>query len=261
MVGYTNYHYNTTSTGASTFSPDTVVRLEDPSKDALQAGSNGSFTYQGFTTTLYQTALHELGHALGLGHSTDSNAIMYPTLGAADPDLDVNDIAGIQALYGTAPTAATQTIATSLPAKALPLPAQGPSALVLQLSEDAWHGDAQFTISIDGRQLGGVQTATASHALGQSEKMTFLVGLDAGPHAASVQLVHAASAGQSDGERRLYVGGIEVNGAHVASSMAVLAGAGTANFALVPAVQAPAFVSMTDGDYTLGQVLPILQHA
>ncbi len=262
VVGYTSYHYTTSSTGISTFSPDTVVRLEDPTKDPLTAGSGGSLTYQGFSTTLYQTALHELGHALGLAHSTDASAVMYPTLGTADPDLDANDIAGIQALYGTAPTGITQTLATSLPAMAAPSPKPTVSTLTFQMSEDAWHGDAQCFISIDGHHLGAVQTITASHALGQSDRMTFLADLGAGPHAVSVQLVEAAFAGQADGGRHLYVESVQLDGAQVASFAPKLTGNNTASFALGPTSQPPAaFVSVTSGDYTFGQALPLLQHS
>jgi len=258
VVGYTSYHYTTSSTGAPAFSPDTVLRLEDPGLDPLVAGSGGSLTYQGFSTTFYQTILHEFGHALGLGHSTDVNAVMYPTLGTADPDLNANDIAGIQALYGTSPTGTTQVAATSAPATAAPVPAKG--TLVLHMSEDAWHGDAQCCISIDGRQLGEVQTITASHGLGQSQGMTFLTELGAGPHTVSVQLVHAASAGQSGEDRHLYIDATEFNGVHVASPTAVLHGSGSATFALDASRPAPAFLSMAGGDYTLGQALPVLQH-
>lgn len=259
VVGYTSYHYTTSSTGASAFFPDTVLRLEDPGLNPLVTGSGGSLTYQGFSTTLYQTILHEFGHALGLGHSTDVNAVMYPTLGTADPDLDANDIAGIRALYGTSPTSTTQVAAASAPATAAPVPAKG--TLVLHMSGDAWHGDAQCCISIDGRQLGEVQTIAASHSLGQSQGMMFLTELGAGPHTASVQLVHAASAEQSGGDRHLYIDAIEFNGARVAAPAAVLHGNGSAAFTLDASGQAPAFLGMAGGDYTLGQALPILQHA
>jgi Matrixin len=49
---------------------------------------------------LYTVALHEAGHALGLGHTDDPTAIMYPyyRFGAT---LGASDIAGVQALYGS----------------------------------------------------------------------------------------------------------------------------------------------------------------
>ena len=48
----------------------------------------------------YLVALHELGHTLGLDHSDDENAIMYPYSGFAT-DIGQDDINGIQYLYGT----------------------------------------------------------------------------------------------------------------------------------------------------------------
>lgn len=51
---------------------------------------------------LLETAIHELGHGLGLGHSDDANAIMFPSYDAGRPkqQLGQDDIAGIQSLYG-----------------------------------------------------------------------------------------------------------------------------------------------------------------
>ncbi|XP_059564026.1 matrilysin [Myotis daubentonii] len=46
---------------------------------------------------------HELGHSLGLGHSSDPDAVMYPTYEARDAKdfkLSQDDIEGIQKLYG-----------------------------------------------------------------------------------------------------------------------------------------------------------------
>ncbi|XP_008054160.1 matrilysin [Carlito syrichta] len=48
-------------------------------------------------------ATHELGHSLGLGHSSDPNAVMYPTYGSGSQQnfqLSQDDIEGIQKLYG-----------------------------------------------------------------------------------------------------------------------------------------------------------------
>lgn len=86
------------------FSSDAIVRLEDPAITALDADAAviGGLKYHGFSSTLYQVAVHEIGHALGLDHSTDSRAVMFPTAqGVTNQDLDASDIAGIQALYGT----------------------------------------------------------------------------------------------------------------------------------------------------------------
>jgi predicted Zn-dependent protease len=48
---------------------------------------------------LVTVAAHEIGHALGLDHSNDKNALMYPTYLKSHRYLDSDDISGIQALY------------------------------------------------------------------------------------------------------------------------------------------------------------------
>nr|XP_014271579.2 collagenase 3-like [Halyomorpha halys] len=56
-------------------------------------------SYRG--TNLFQVAVHEFGHSLGLSHSEKKSAVMYPTH-RYKPNfkLDDDDIAGIQSLYG-----------------------------------------------------------------------------------------------------------------------------------------------------------------
>ena len=126
QVGETDY-----SSASQTFRAGTLVRLEDPAARPIGTGPNA--TYQGTATTLYEVVLHEFGHALGLDHSSDPNATMYPIVGPSNTNLDASDIAGIQALYG-APAAIS--VANILPGGSeavtngvTPLPL--PSAIVL----------------------------------------------------------------------------------------------------------------------------------
>ncbi len=65
--------------------------------DESDISGDGAFTYD-FLTVI----LHEAGHALGLGHSLDPNAVMMPYAdrGGALRTLSADDIAGIQEIYG-----------------------------------------------------------------------------------------------------------------------------------------------------------------
>ena len=74
---------------------------------------------------LQSVAAHEFGHALGLGHSADSGAVMYANYGAGAlrRTLSPDDQAGVAALYGAAPT---PTATTSLPPGVTPTPTVSP---------------------------------------------------------------------------------------------------------------------------------------
>ena len=93
-IGLTSYYSNSNNNLTKA-----LVQIEDPAQLALDSTAAG-YTWQGTTTTLYQVSLHELGHALGLDHSTDPAAVMYPVAQTTNPGLSLADIAGIQQLYG-----------------------------------------------------------------------------------------------------------------------------------------------------------------
>ncbi len=132
--------------------------------------------------------------------------------------MDGNQIYGLGSTAKTLGTV-TQTGTTALAARpALSLASPVGSNVFnigLNLSEDYWQGDAQAIISIDGKQVGGAQAVTASHALGQEQRIAFLVPLSAGPHTASVAFVNDAWGGTAATDRNLYVDSMDVDTQHV----------------------------------------------
>nr|CAB3263879.1 matrix metalloproteinase-14-like [Phallusia mammillata] len=76
---------------------------------------------------LFLVAVHELGHALGLGHSSDSSAIMAPIYKYHDTNnfvLPQDDIYGIQSIYGVPKRRPSKPISpnTELPPAATTVP-------------------------------------------------------------------------------------------------------------------------------------------
>jgi hypothetical protein len=72
---------------------------------------------------LETVAAHEIGHTLGLAHSSDPNALMFPSYSGPHRFLDQDDVAGAQSIYGasSAPEPAPQVP----PQGATPPPAAG----------------------------------------------------------------------------------------------------------------------------------------
>ena len=83
---------------------------------------------------LLTVAAHEIGHTLGLAHSSDPNALMFPSYSGPHRFLDDDDIAGVQSLYGVA--SAPDPAPEAPPQDATPPPAAGQDSDQDGLSDD-----------------------------------------------------------------------------------------------------------------------------
>ena len=114
----------------------------------------------------------------------------------------------------------------------------GPDSLVLQVSEDAYangdgisdaKGDAAFTVSVDGKQIGGTFTAAASHAAGQEQTVTLNGDFGHGTHSVSVNFLNDAWGGTTSTDRNLYVDSVTYKGLNT-NQAGSLAGEGSQGF-------------------------------
>jgi hypothetical protein len=123
-------------------------------------------------------------------------------------------------LGGTPPVSATtrQTVGT------------GADTFLLRMSEDAWQGDAQFTVSVDGVQRGGVLATAASHGAGQSQEFAVQGDFGAGAHSAPVTFLNDGWGGSSAADRNLFVDAPSFNGQATNPGGAALFSNGSATF-------------------------------
>ena len=108
-----------------------------------------------------------------------------------------------------------------------------PSAVVLYLAEDAWSGDAQYAISLDGTVVSGPRAETVTRFSGQTDAVTITGPFTSGSHHLTVTFLNDAYGGTTATDRNLYLVGATFDGAALPNAFASLGSTGssaTVNF-------------------------------
>ncbi|MDO9709700.1 carbohydrate-binding domain-containing protein [Paracraurococcus lichenis] len=106
----------------------------------------------------------------------------------------------------------------------------GADTLVINLSQDAWQGDARFTVAIDGQQVGGESAAATAHGAG-TDALTLHGDFAGGQHTLTVTFTNDAYGDAAGADRNLYVDGVALNGNAVDGSTKTLLGNGSVDIA------------------------------
>lgn len=107
----------------------------------------------------------------------------------------------------------------------------GSDKLILSISQDYYLGNALFTISIDGVQIGDIQTAEALH--GQDIQYFQINGSFLNAHTVSVNFLNDAWGNTASQDRNLYVEGASVDGFSIANASLTELSAGSQSFNFV----------------------------
>ena len=108
----------------------------------------------------------------------------------------------------------------------------GPDTLALLVSARAAPAGAEYTVSVDGAQVGGVQTTFADVLAGQTQPLDVLGNFTPGDHTVTIDYLNAANS-------LLFVDSAAIDGTGIADGQAVLSNDGTAGFSFAGAGAAP----------------------
>jgi predicted Zn-dependent protease len=124
---------------------------------------------------IQRVALHEIGHLLGMDHSTISNAIMYAYINNSY-QLTADDIAGIQSLYGAPSGSPTPTPTPTPTPGPSTTPTPTPSATVSATPTPTPGTGAAVMISPVPGSTFGSSSVTFSWTAGGATQYALLVG-------------------------------------------------------------------------------------
>ena len=169
----------------------------------------------------HQVALSFLNDAWGNAAGQDRNlhlsGVSYDGVAQANGSADLMSTGTVTLnVAGGAPTPASYGVGT------------GADTLLLRISQDAWHGSAQYAVTVDGVQVGGTLTATALHGSG-ADSVSLHGSWGTGSHVVAVSFLNDAWGAGAGADRNLYVEGMSYGGTASGASANMMSN-GTAYF-------------------------------
>jgi endoglucanase len=228
--GSSTFSVQQASTAATTGSDTLVLNM---SEDAFNGDAEFTVAVNGEYVggVMTATALHDEGQeepftfSGNFGEGPLSVVVTFlndaNNGGSGDRNLYVDSITydGTLQVGQSAPLFSDGSATFSVQGTTTSVPTSGTDTLTIYVSEDAYMGDAQFSVSVDGTQVGGVQTATASHANGDEQGITLTGSFGSGAHTVVVTFLNDANG--PTGDRNLYVDGMEYNGSYTGVNAAL----------------------------------------
>jgi hypothetical protein len=94
----------------------------------------------------------------------------------------------------------------------------GSDTLTLKITQDAYKGDSQYAVFVDGKQIGGTFTAKALHNSGQYDTLEIKGDWGVGNHTVGVKLLNDLYGGSPTTDRNVYVESATYNNSAVSGS-------------------------------------------
>ena len=113
-------------------------------------------------------------------------------------------------------------------------------SITLQVAEDAYEGNAEFTVTVDGQQVGGVQTADVQHNSGAWQTITLNDVLPAGSDTIKITFINDLYGGSAALDRNLYVKSVAASGTTVSEGGAAGQGLYSTGNSLTAVINVPA---------------------
>jgi Ca-dependent carbohydrate-binding module xylan-binding len=174
--------------------------------DMSDADGGGRFEWGGSKTfTQFKGAAHETGSISQSYPDTSGWLTASPADATPSPPAD------------PAPPPPADTSPPSTPGVNTTI-GSGSDSLELKITQDAYQGDSQYAIYVDGKQIGATLTARALHGSGEADSLQVKGDWAAGSHTVSVTLLNDLWGGTTGTDRNIYVESATFDGAPVPGS-------------------------------------------